>query len=380
MYRVVIDARSAVAARSGIGAYAEALIRHMVPLAGDMRFLVIRHPARSAELVRSERVEHMEFAGETKSLHTVLSLGRRHDFRDYDLYHSPADIVPRGLNCPWVVTLHDLMWVEKPHLAASYAPVRIVNSAWYRLNFAHAISGARRIIAISRATADAISRVYPHAAHKVRVVHHGVDHAYFAAGAAGPRSRLDKWIPPEKRYSLIVGQGSPYKNHDGMICAFLEATRSDSDHMLVLVRRFRRRDSKMRRLLARPDARKKVVVLPFVSDEDLRALLTHARMLLFASHYEGFGMPALEAMSLGTPVLASNAAALVEVTADAALQPDPTNQRELEQSIALLDTDEALRARLIAAGRRRAGDFSWDACASATLAVYREAIAAGKAG
>jgi glycosyltransferase involved in cell wall biosynthesis len=85
-------------------------------------------------------------------------------------------------------------------------------------------------------------------------------------------------------------------------------------------------------------------------------------------------------MSLGTPVLASNAAALVEVTADAALQPDPTNQRELVQSIALLDGDEALRARLIAAGQRRARDFSWDACASATLAVYREAIAAGTAG
>jgi len=85
------------------------------------------------------------------------------------------------------------------------------------------VSGARAIISISHATADAIARVYPEHAHKVRVIHHGIDHEQYAPERAGPRALLDDVLPRAFRYSLIVGQGSPYKNHLGMVRAFLAA-------------------------------------------------------------------------------------------------------------------------------------------------------------
>lgn len=374
MLRVVVDARTISGKKSGIGNTLEALLRHMVPVADGFRFLLLRHPDAKQPIVEHERVQELTFPGETKSPKTVFGLGFAHRFAEWDLFHSPADLVPLGLGCPWVVTIHDLMWVEAPELASAFLPVRVANGLWYRANFAHAIRGARRVIAISQATARAIDRVYPDHAHKVRVVHHGFDASRHDRGRAGPRALLDPWLPPGVRYSLVVGQGSPYKNHPRMIRAFVDAMGSRSDHKLVLVRRFSRVDTEMERLLARPEVQALVVTIPHVTDEILFTLYAHAHMLLFASLYEGFGLPALEAMGFGLPVLASTAEAVVEVTGDAALHADPLNHADLVAKIRALDADPALRARLVEAGARRTRDFSWQRAALATLDVYREAV------
>jgi glycosyltransferase involved in cell wall biosynthesis len=360
---VVIDARTISGKKSGIGNTLEALLRHMVPLAEGFRFLLLTHPDAPRPLLGHDRVRELAFPGETKSPRTVFALGFAHRFAEWDLFHSPADIVPLGLGCPWVVTIHDLMWIEAPRLASAFAPVRLANAAWYRLNFSRAVRGARRVVAISEATAKAIDRVYPEASEKVSVVHHGFDPARYDARTAGPRSLLDPWLPAGARYSLIVGQGSPYKNHPRMIRAFVEAMGSRDDHKLVLVRRFSRVDSEMQALLARPEVQRLVVTIPHVTDEILFAL------------YEGFGLPALEAMGFGLPVLASTAPAVLEVTGDAALHADPESHSDLVAKIRALDADAALRSRLISAGERRCREFSWERAARDTLAVYREAAA-----
>ncbi|MBI4699776.1 MAG: glycosyltransferase family 4 protein [Deltaproteobacteria bacterium] len=371
MLRIAVDARCVGPRPSGIGHYTEELLRHLVPMADDVELLVLRHPSAREPIVRHERVRELRFPGETKGVLTVLGLGLRHGFADCDLYHSPGDLVPLGLRCPWVVTMHDLMWVEAPHLASAFLPVRLANGLWYRAAFAHAVRGARAVIAISQATAAAIARVYPEHAHKTRVVRHGIDRVRYSAERAGPRSLLDAHVPPGRAYSLIVGQGSPYKNHPGMVRAFLEAMRAQPEHRLVLVRRFSRFDREMRRLLVRPDVQGRVIVLPSVSDDVLLALFRHARMLLFASRYEGFGLPALEAMALGTPVLGSTAPAVLEVTGEAALHADPEDHRDLVEKMRALDQDEALRARLVAAGTARAAELTWERCARQTLEIYR---------
>jgi len=352
--QIVVDARSVVAKRSGIGTYTEALLRHMVPLADDMRFLVLRHPSMTDPIVADERVEELRCPGETKSMDTVLRLGRlRRGFARYDLYHGPGDLVPLGLRCPWVVTLHDLMWLEAPRLASAFWPVRLANGLWYRLTYGYAVRGARAVIAISHATAAATGRVFPQQSHKVTVIHHGLNHDRHQAEQAAPRSLLEPFVPQGCRYSLIVGQGSPYKNHHRMVRAFVAAMADRPNHKLVMVRRFSRIDLAFSRLLSRPEVRDKVIVLPFVSDDVLRALYRHAHMVLCASLYEGFGMPALEAMALGTVVLGSTAAAVREVTGDGALQADPADVADLVRKMRRLDDDQVLRTRLREAGRER---------------------------
>ncbi len=372
--RVVIDTRSIVEKRSGIGNYTETLVKHLVPLATDIDFLLLRHPDMREPLVEASNVRELHFPGETKSTATVFRLGRAHSFADYDLYHSPGDLVPLGLRCPWVVTTHDMMWLEAPKLASGFLPVRLANGLWYRWTIGNGLRGARRVIAISQATADGIARVFPEEVAKVRVVHHGIDRQRYYAGQGGARERIGDLISPNFRYSLIVGQGSPYKNHDGMIRAFVDATRDEPDHKLVLLRRFSRVDRAMQRLLRQPEVRDKVITVPFVPDDTLLTLYRHAEMVLFVSHYEGFGLPALEAMALGAPVLASTSPAVAEITGDGALHVGSRDHAGIVEGIRRLSSDAVLRKKVAAAGQRRAEDFSWARCAEQTLAVYREAL------
>ncbi len=373
LLRIAIDARSVLDRKSGIGNTVAALVRHMVPLASDFEFLLLRHPEAQHPIVSHPRVCELRCPGETKSVHTVFRVGRRLRDEPFDVYHACADLVPLGMALPWVVTIHDLMWIEAPELASAFWPQRVANSIWYRTNIARAVRGARVIVAVSEATRQAIERVYPGQAHKVRVVRHGIDLRRYQAAAAGPRSVLDAYLPADTTFSLIVGQGSPYKNHAAMVRAFIDAVGERSDHKLVLVRRFARVDADMQRLLRTPRAARVVVSLPHVSDETLFALYGHARMLLFASRYEGFGLPALEAMAFGLPVLASTTPAIVEVTDGAALHADPLSHDDLVDKIRILDRDEALREKLICAGSHRVQEFPWDAAARTMLEVYREA-------
>ncbi len=378
--RIAIDARSVSEKKSGIGNTTEALIRHLAPLAEDIELTLLRHPSAIEPLVDQKNVREIVIRGETKSVHTVLGRGIARRIGEQDLYHSPADIVPFGLTCPYVVTLHDLMWVEAPRLASAFVPVRIANGAWYAAHFWRAARGSRRIIAISQATADAIARVYPRYAHKVRVVRHGIELERYSADRGGPRSLLDPILPRDLRFSLIVGQGSPYKNQPAMVRAFVQAMGSRTDHKLVLVRRFSRVDREMRDLLRRPEVARLVIPVPHVTDEILFTLYRHARMLLFASLYEGFGLPALEAMAFGLPVVASTAPAVLEVTADGALHADPKDEDDLRDKIQKLDDDDELRQRLIEAGRARARELTWQRAARETLDVYREALSTGATG
>ncbi len=373
---IVIDARSVVAHRSGIGNYVEALVHHLVPAAPELDFLLLRAPGSPPLVEGHSNVRELAFPGETKSVKTVFSLGRAHPCADAALYHSPADLVPLGLAAPFVVTIHDLMWIEARRLASAFLPVRWANGAWYTWNIGRAVRGARRVVAISEATRRAIERVYPEHAHKVRVVHHGVDRARFDPARARERAFIDDLVPPRTSYSLCVGQGSPYKNHPRILRAFVRAVGNREDHKLVLVRRFSRVDDEMNRLLQQPEVRRVVIVLSHVTDAQLITLYRHARMLLFASLYEGFGMPALEAMSVGLPVVGSSAEAVREVTGDAALHPDPKDEEAIAQAIRDLDGRADLREHIMQAGLRRVAEFSWQRCAEQTLGVYREALAA----
>jgi glycosyltransferase involved in cell wall biosynthesis len=374
MIRVAIDARSFLEKTSGIGQYICAFIPRIVELADDIHFTVLRHPSAQAPIIRHPRVREIVVPGETKSVQTVFRPGLGASFSGFDLYHSPADLVPLGLPCPFVATIHDLMWIEAPKLASNFFPVRFFNHHWYSATIGYSIRRSRAIIAISHATAAAINRIYPVHAKKVHAIQHGIDLERFNPESAKDRSTLDPWIPTEFKYSIAVGQGSPYKNHINIVHAFLQATEAEPDHKLVLVRRFSRIDSEFRKLFANKNVRDKVIVLPFVPSDVLLTFYRHARMLLFISHYEGFGMPILEAMAMGIPVIASYAPALMEAAGDAALYAEASQVRDIAEKIRLLDTDELLREKLVQAGRRHVLKFSWDRCAREILDVYRQAI------
>lgn len=230
-------------------------------------------------------------------------------------------------------------------------------------------------MAVSQATRRAIIEYSPWHEDKIRVAYNGIDrsriHPIDRDAAYGAIAHI---VPPGTPFILTVGQGTPYKNHLNAVRGFLEAFQGRPEFRMVLVRRCLGGDSALRALLGSSQARAQVITLPYVSPEVLNALYNAARVVLHPSYYEGFGLPLLEAMSAGTPVVTSDVSSMPEVVGTAALLVNPASPGAIAKALVSLDTNEDLREKLIAEGRKRVDQFTWRDCARTTLAAYREIV------
>ncbi len=295
-------------------------------------------------------------------------LPRLLDQRKFDLIHFPHWNVPLFLKTPFVVTIHDLILLDEP--ASSKASTRNPLSFWikyaaFRLVLSHAVHASRQIIAVSEHTKQAILRRFPKIpASKITVILEGVT----------PLPAGTDAVPCPRPYLLYVGNAYPHKNVDGLLRAFRLAAAAQPGVHLVLAGRM---DAFRRRLKDSADARalgERVVWIDDPADAQLSALYRDAIGYVFPSRLEGFGLPPLEAMAAGVPVVSSNAGSLPEVLGDAAVYVDPMDENALATAMETLVTDQSLRTTLIARGQKNVKRFSWDRAAEATATVYRNVL------
>jgi glycosyltransferase involved in cell wall biosynthesis len=364
--------------QGGIGRYSLHLLRNLVALDEDLRLTLLVPAGNRRPILEGKaggRVREVPVAAPAHGLRSLLGLARRVDLSPFDLYHGPFNVLPVGLPCPAVATVHDVMWLSDPALCMRHHLNRRASAAYFRFGIGHALRNARRILTVSDASRAEIERVAPRTRGRVRVTPNGVATGFGPLAPERALAATADLVPAGVPFVLTVGQGSPYKNQHRAVLAFLRAFRTRPDVRLVLVRRFHRRgDDAMRRLLATPAARARVVQVPSTSDEQLHGLYSRARIFLFPSLAEGFGLPLLEALACGVPAVTSNAPALAEVAGDAALQVDPRDVEALAEALARLDSDDPLRRRLARRGRQRAAAFTWRGCAERTLGAYREVL------
>ncbi len=375
--RVAIDARKLSDAESGIGNYTLNLVKGLLEQDRDLELLLVRHGRRPGERFPNPRVEEVDVPFYADSPLGPFALGhllRRHRF---DVFHSPFDHVPRGLTQPLVVTIHDINWIVNPAYNSHNGFMRLAGGFFYRSSLVLSMHEANRIIAISHATRNAIVEHAPWHEPKIRVVYNGVDRnrVYPLRKDASSRA-LEHLVDPSTSFVLTVGQGSPYKNHLNAVRGFLEAFRDRPEFRMILVRRASGPDKALERLLRSPEARARVITLPYVTPAVLNALYNRARIVLHPSYYEGFGLPLVEAMAAGVPLVTSSVSSMPEVVGPAALLVSPGDANAIARALVTLDRDDVLRERLISAGRQRLGLFDWADCARATLDVYREAARA----
>jgi glycosyltransferase involved in cell wall biosynthesis len=366
--RFVIDARYVEAKPSGIGRYVEALVERLPALASQSQFELWTHPSRPSP-VKLPNVVCRPVAAPSDGLRTLLTPGLLGRLEPTDVVHFPFSILGRGLPCATVVTVHDLMWLEQPELVEGRPLMRRIRRPYYYQGVTWALRHATRLIAVSEATRARMLSVAPECEARVRVTYNAVDERFTppestAAAAARSAELLESAAP----YYLVVGKNEPYKGHAVAVEAFAQSARADE--RLVLVQRA----SSGRGLLdlaARLGVADRVQLLSTVSGDDLVSLLQGAHALLQPSLVEGFGIPVLEAMACGCPVIASDTPALVEVSGGAGLHAAVGDAAALGAAITRLRSAdrELLRTR----GLARAAQFSWERTAAETLTIYREA-------
>jgi glycosyltransferase involved in cell wall biosynthesis len=286
-----------------------------------------------------------------------------------DVLFIPAHVLPLGAplvrRLRTVVTVHDLGYLRYPeaHTAAQRLYLRL-STIW-------SARAASHLIAVSAATRNDLVRLAKVSPTRVTVVHHGVADRFRQPVVDLERAR--KIAGGNEPYFLYVGTVQPRKNLERVIEAFADAsvqlTNQGRTPVLVIAGKRGWLSEGIARRTADLGIADRVRFVGYVADDDLPALYREALAFVFPSLYEGFGMPVLEAMACGAPVLTSNSSSLPEVAGDAAIIVDPLDTRAIAEGLVRLACDAALRQELRQRGHQRAAQFTWDRCAEETLRV-----------
>ncbi len=355
--RVGIDCRKI--ADYGIGTYIRGLLGGFAASDADASF-VLYVPTNMNGLVPNDaRFEIVPDDSPNYSVRELFTLQRQIERSKVDLFHAPHYVTPMT-TVPMVVTVHDLIHILYPDstpslLAPYYAHWMIGRS----------VTRARRVLTVSDTVRRSIVERWPGTAGRIVITPNGVDARFFERVDATRSEEILHACGLERgRYFLYVGNDKPHKNIETLLAAFLEESEALGLHQLAFAgREF-------------PDVPEipRIVKTGFVEDETLRALYQNALALVLPSSYEGFGLPAIEAMASGTAVIASTGGALPEVTGDAALHFAPTSRLQLREALVRIASDDELREQLVARGLRRARSFSWSSTAATTLDAYRASL------
>lgn len=346
---------------SGVERYVRGLISGLRECGAPEDFVVFTDAEDLPESPRWRRVP-LPPMGRLRRLawdHRALA----HAARDerLDVLHCPKSGVPARLPCPAVVTIHDLLFLREP---ARYG--WLWRQYWSR-TVARAVERAAVVLCDSEATRRDVERFFPATAAKARVVPPGVDASRFA-GEDG----LPDGLEPGRPYFFFVGNLTRRKN----IPVLLEAhARLDgrSDAALVLAGAPDFGAGELIHAIHAAGEKRLVRWLGPVDDRQLAALYRHALALVYPSEFEGFGLPLLEAMASGCPVVSSTGGALPEAAGDAALLVPPNDAAALADAMLRVAGDPALREDLVRRGRVRAGELTWRRTAERVLAAYRGA-------
>jgi glycosyltransferase involved in cell wall biosynthesis len=268
---------------------------------------------------------------------------------------------PLRLDLPYLVTVHDMSLALLPW-CYTWKMRLIVPRVLPRV-----ARRARLVLAPSEATRRDIVRLLRIDPARVRVIPHAAPRGFEPED--GP---ADAGGPP---YFLFVGNLEPRKNLARALRAFARVAPSLPDHRFVVAGAPGWKYEDVLREAARPELAGRVDLRGYVAEDGLPALYRNAAAFVYPSLYEGFGMPVIEAMACGTPVLTSNVAALPELAEGAAVLVDPLDEDAIAGALHALGTDAGLRARLRAAGRARAAEYSWERTCQQTLEAYAEAMA-----
>jgi len=374
--RIGFDGTPLLGRKTGIGWYTHDLVHAVAHQAPDDQLIVFPISWRTARTLRLDRPQPANVAVRRRvaPARPLWAMWDRLPFPpvewlvDCDVFHATNYIAPPSRRVPTVVTVHDIGFIHRPTgVNADVARMaRLLPTVLRR---------AAAVITVSEFTRQELLDWLPELAERTTVVPNG-SHRRAAPEA---NAAVVSGILPGPPFALVLGTLEPRKNVVFALDALAQLRRRGVELRLVLAGASSPLLDVGRLLRERDLGPTDVVRTGYLTDGRVAALLAEARLLVFPSLYEGFGMPLLEAMEAGLPVVATRAGATPETVGDAAVLVEPGNVEGLAEAMTSVAFDDEHRATLVARGRARAADFTWERAAAASLAVYRQVTRAGAA-
>jgi glycosyltransferase involved in cell wall biosynthesis len=337
---------------SGIGTYLQNLLPKLIPALPSYSFALIGNPNELINLQNSFGKQVKIISSNTAMYSVKEQLELPHLIpKETTLFWSPHYNIPIFYRGRLLVTVHDVFHLAMPQYVGGWH-----KRAYAKLLFARLRQQASSILTVSEFSKQELLRLAPAGKQPITVTHLGVDEDWFHVPSKQPLHA--------RPYIIFVGNVKPHKNIRGLLEAFTLVHKT-IPHDLVIVGK-REGFIKQAGVLG-----SRVVFTGRVSDEQLKQYVARANALVLPSFYEGFGLPPLEAMACGCPVIVSKAASLPEVCGDAALYVDPYKPENIAAQLLRLVNDKPLQDELKQKGLARARQFSWDKCAKETLQVIQ---------
>ncbi len=364
--RVGFDARAIDT--SGIGRYTRDLLLGLAELDVD---LVIFCQDGNKELVpEGRRFNLVSSNAEPGSWLAGSAFARTVKSSAVDLLHIPGHLTVVPEDVPTVVTIHDVIPLIYPRSIRS--PVGRIR---YRRLLEQALTRARLVITVSRISQSCLSAYAAIDPSKVRVIYNGISEHFYPVEDTETLADVRRSYGLPEVFALWLGGFRPEKNLEFLVQAWVRVLEQHPELQLVLAGAQTDEYLKIRREVGRRGLEQSVHFPGFIRESDLAALYSAAKLFVFPSLYEGFGMPPVEAMACGTPSVVSNSSSLPEVTGHAAMMFNPTEHEQLVWCVDRLLRDDDLYETLRREGLKQAEGFSWGKAARETLRVYQQALA-----
>ena len=380
--KIAIDIRRMT--EFGVGTYIRNVVRSLGRLDRETTYFLIGSPAKVKEIGPLPPNFHaIPLAEPERSLKSYLEFRATVKRLECDLVHIPNLFsIPRALPCPYVMTVHDML----EHLSRARLQTGVRGLLHLQLT-RRVLRGAARIFAVSNFTKAEIEKVFGIPPGRIEVVYNAIDERFLHGHAsAAERQLIAERYQVTYPFLLYAGRISPQKNVVRMIEAFsalkteLEKDQMFPDLKLIIIGDDLSGSPDLRRTVVRSGVQNDVRFLGFVPIEVLRTFYDQAKIFVFPSLYEGFGLPPLEAMAHGTPVVTSNVSSLPEVVGNAAVLVHPENVFEIMRALHRVLLDQPLREKMKERSYRQAAKFSWEKSVRRLMESYQEVLRPGGAG
>ncbi len=372
--KIAIDIRRMT--EFGVGTYIRNVVRALGRLDHESEYFLVGAPPKVQEIgVLPPNFQTVPLLAPERSLRGYREFRGALKNLKCDLVHIPNLFsVPRALPCPYVMTVHDML----EHMSGSPGLSGFWQSMYFQLT-KRALGGAARIFAVSNFTRNEIEKLFDIPLNHIEVVYNAIDERFLHGHASSAdRELIAKRYQVTYPFLLYAGRISPHKNVVRMIEAFsalkteLERDQAYPDLKLIIIGDDLSGNPDLRRTVVRSGVQHDVRFLGFIPIEVLRIFYDEAKIFVFPSLYEGFGLPPLEAMAHGTPVVTSNVSSLPEVVGNAAVLVNPENVFEIMRALHRVLMDKPLRDRMKERGYRQATKFSWEISVRRVLDVYHQ--------